>query len=306
VPYWDDGQPCAAGCAAPGGIPGWPIKPFHQQHAIRAGLDELRPANFHIGIDIEADNGQAVYPIQSGLVRLFGVGTPDEHVQVGRFQYWHIHHLVSPGQFAFAYGTELGTVLYDARHVHLSELSPGGQDINPLRPGRTLAPYTDTEPPVIGIPRVFGGGRVMVGAFDPQSFVQKAHYETPVLAPAAVAWRLYSARGRPLTGLDWALRATQNYPPGLKPVIFGPGARNPGYTCFAFRPVCIPTWNYWLAGGLTPPLPVDILRPGRYRLSVYAWDWAGNASALDDWISLPLHHAARAPRASVRAALDVQ
>jgi hypothetical protein len=247
-----------------------------------------------------------VYPVESGRVQLFGAGTPDEHVQVGQFQYWHIHHLVSPGQFAFAYGTDLGTVLYDARHVHLSELGPGGQDIDPLRPGRTIAPYTDTEPPVIGIPRVFGGGHVMVGAFDPQSFIQKAHYETPVLAPAALAWRLYSASGRPLTGLEWALRATQNYPPGLKPVIFGPGARNPGYLCFAFRPLCIPTWNYWLAGGLTQSLPTGILRPGRYRLSVYAWDWVGNTSALDDWISLPLRHGAVAPFGPITAAFDVQ
>ena len=302
VPYWDDGRPCSVGCAPTGAIPGWPLEPFHQQHAIRAGFDELRPANFHIGIDIEAQNGQAVYPVQSGRVQLFDVGTPDEHVQVGRFQYWHIHHLVSPGQYAVAYATELGTVGYNARHVHFSELGPSGQYLNPLRPGRTLAPYTDTEAPVIGVPRVFGNGRVMVGAFDPQSFVQKASYQTPVLAPAALAWRLYSVGGRRLTGLEWALRATQNYPPALKPVIFAPDARNPGFDCFDFRTVCTPTWNYWLAGGLTQTLPLDVLRPGRYRLSVYAWDWAGNTSALDDWITLPLRHAQRAPTGPVVAA----
>jgi hypothetical protein len=306
VPYWADGQPCAVGCRPPGAIPGWPLKPFHQQHAVRSGLNELRPANFHIGIDIEGRNGQAVYPIESGRVQLFDVGTQEEHVQVGRFQYWHIHHLVSPGQYAVAYRTDLGKVLYDARHIALIELSPQGARINPLRPGHTLSPYTDTEPPVIGTPRVFAGGRVMVGAFDPQSFVQKAHYLTPVLAPAALAWRLFSAGGRPLTGLQWALRGTENYPPSLKPAIFAPGTRNPGYLCFAFRRVCIPTWNYWLAGGLTVPLPVDILGPGRYRLSVYAWDWAGNASALDDWITLPLAHAAVAPAGPIRAAFDIQ
>ena len=302
VPFWDDGQPCAVGCTPPGAIPGWPLKPFHQQHPIRAGFDELRPANFHIGVDIEAQNGQPVYPVQSGPVQLFDVGTPDEHVQVGRFQYWHIHHLVSTGQYAVAYATELGTVGYNARHVHVSELGPDSQYLNPLRPGRTLAPYTDTEPPVIGTPRVFGSGRVLVGAFDPQSFVQKATYQTPVLAPAALAWRLFSAGGRPITGLQWALRATQNYPPSLKPVIFAPGARNPGFDCFDFRQVCIPTWNYWLAGGLTGPLPLDVLRPGRYRLSVYAWDWAGNTSALDERLALPLRRSPRAPTGPVVAA----
>jgi hypothetical protein len=273
---------------------------------VRSGLNELRPANFHIGIDIEASNGQAVYPIQSGRVRLFDVGTQEEHVQVGQFQYWHIHHLVSPGQYAFAYRTDLGKVLYDNRHIALIELGPGGQYLNPLRPGRTLAPYSDTEPPIIGRPRLFTGGRVMVGAFDPQSFVQREHYLTPVLAPAALGWRLYTAGGRPLTGLQWALRGTQDYPSSLKPVIFAPRTRNPGYNCFAFRVVCIPTWNYWLAGGLTEPLPLGVLAPGRYRLSVYAWDWTGNTSALDDWINLPLRHAADAPRAPIRAAFDVQ
>lgn len=302
VPFWDDGLPCSVGCTAPGAIPGWPLKPFHQQHALRAGFDELRPANFHIGIDIEAKNGQAVYPIQSGRVQLFDVGTPDEHVQVGNFQYWHIHHLTSAGQYAVAYATELGTVGYNARHLHLSELGPAGQYLNPLRPGRTLAPYTDTEPPIINTPRVFGSGRVMVGAFDPQSYVQQATYETPVLAPAALAWRLFSVGGHPLIGLQWALRATQNYPPSLKPVIFAPKARNPGFDCFVFRHVCTPTWNYWLAGGLTQTLPLDVLRPGRYRLSVYAWDWAGNTSALDDWLTLPLRHPQRAPTGPVLAA----
>jgi hypothetical protein len=34
------------------------------------------------------------------------------------------------------------------------------------------------------------------------------------------------------------------------------------------------------------------LHPGRYRLAVYAWDWAGNTSALADGITLP---PARAP-----------
>jgi hypothetical protein len=35
---------------------------------------------------------------------------------------------------------------------------------------------------------------------------------------------------------------------------------------------------------------------GRYRLTVYAWDWAGNTSALDYSFTIPLAHAAGAPR----------
>ncbi len=56
-----------------------------------------------------------------------------------------------------------------------------------------------------------------------------------MLAPSSLAWRLYNARGRALTGLEWAMRGSQNYPPALKPVIFAPGAANPGFECFFTR-----------------------------------------------------------------------
>jgi hypothetical protein len=51
------------------------------------------------------------------------------------------------------------------------------------------------------------------------------------------------------------------------------------------------------------------LRPGRYRLVVYAWDWAGNRSALDYWIKLPLGRAANPPAAEfgpLRSRFDYQ
>jgi murein DD-endopeptidase MepM/ murein hydrolase activator NlpD len=306
VPFWADGAQCSVGCTPSGVAPGWPIQPFHRQHAIRSALNELRPANFHIGVDVEAQNSQPVYPIESGTVRLFGAGTPDEHVQVGQFQYWHVDHSITTGQFASAYRTRLGTVKYGFKHVHVSELGPAGQYLNPLRPGRSLSPYTDTEPPVIGAPRLYGDGRVIVGAFDPQSFVERMSYETPVLAPAALAWRLFDKHGHSRTGLEWALRGSQNYPPGLKSVIFAPGAQNPGFNCFAFHRLCVPTWNYWLAGGLTPRLPLSSLPRGRYRLSVYAWDWTGRSSALDRWITVPLAHTANAPTGPITARFDFQ
>jgi hypothetical protein len=307
VPFWSDGVECSVGCPAPGAIPGWPIRPFHQQHAIRSALNELRPANFHIGIDIEARDFEPVYPIQSGVVRVIGAGTADEHVQVGQFSYWHINHMVSDGQFAVAYRTELGTVKFNFKHVHLSELGPQGQYLNPLRPGgRMLSPYRDIDPPQIATPHVYSDGRAIVAAFDPQSFAERASYETPVLAPAALAWRLFDSRGHALTGLEWALRGSHNYATSLKPRIFAPGARNPGYGCFASRRLCIPNWVYLLAGGLTQPLPLSGLPRGRYRLSVYAWDWAGNVTALDDWITVPLASTDRAPGSSAVAAFDYQ
>jgi hypothetical protein len=294
TPYWADGLPCSAGCTPPGAIPGWPLKPFHQQHAIRAGINELRPANFHVAVDIEARDFEPVYAIQSGIAHIRYAGEQDVNVDVGRFFYWHVNPTVSEGQWVNAYTTQLGTILYGAHHLALSE---GTTDdyLNPLRPGGSLQPYRDHDPPIIGVPRLFADGSAIVRAFDPQGFVGSAHYyETPVLAPSSLAWRLYTARGRPLTGLMWAMRGSQNLPSVLKPVIFAPGASNPGYRCFFDHRRCIPNWVYRLAGGLTEPLPLAGLRPGRYRLTVYAWDWAGNTSALDDWITLPLGRGATA------------
>jgi hypothetical protein len=296
-PFWADGRACSVGCTATGATAGWPLRPFHEQHAIRAGIDELRPANFHVAVDIQARNLQPVYAIQSGYASIRYAGTGDVNVDVGSFYYWHIHPTVSDGQYVVAYKTIIGRVLYGFTHVALSEGSTSDY-LNPLRPGGSLRPYTNTEPPILGVPRIFDDGRVIVGAFGPQSVVATGFsYETPVLAPSSLAWRLYNARGQPLTGLEWAMRGSQNYPPGLKPVIFAPGAANPGFECFFTQRRCIPNWAYRLAGGLTQPLPLGSLPRGRYRLTVYAWDWAGNTSALDYWFKLPLAHAAAAPSA---------
>lgn len=304
TPYWADGLPCSVGCAAPGAIPGWPLQPFHRQHAIRAGINELRPANFHVGVDIEARDFEPVYAIQSGIAHIRYAGSQDVNVDVGRFYYWHVKPAVAEGRYVVAYRTQLGTVLPGGHHLAVSEGTTNDY-LNPLRPGGSLQPYHDHEPPIIGVPRVFADGSAIVGAFDPQGFVGSGRpYETPVLAPSSLAWRLYTADGRPLTGLLWAMRGSRNYPSVLKPVIFAPGASNPGYRCFFDHRRCIPNWVYRLAGGLTEPVPLADLRPGRYRLTVYAWDWAGNTSALDDWITLPLSRGAAAPASAKFGPLD--
>jgi hypothetical protein len=307
--FWGDGRPCSTGCRAPGAISGWPLKPFRRQHALRAGLNELRPANFHVGIDIQARDRQQVYALTSGTAHVIAASGPDERVQVGPFVYWHVYHEVGEGAFVRADRTPVGSVKRGFGHLHLSELA-GSTYLNPLRPGgRVLSPWSDTEPPVIGPPRNEPTGRVIVDAFDPQSFVTLTTYETPVLAPAALAWRLFDASGRQLGPLEWALRGSQHLADNLRATVYAPGATNPGFACFERRRVCRPTWRYRLAGGLTPPVPLGALGPGRYRLTVYAWDWAANVSARDLWF----RRSAVAHRASIAkdfgpllAAPDVQ
>ena len=287
-PYWTDGSGCAVGCQPPGLVPGWPLKPFHEQHAIRAGINEIRPANLHVAVDVEANNLQPVYAIYSGRAYPAATGSyGDYKITVGPYIYWHVTPAVYSGERVTAYKTVLGAVENGFGHMAFSQGSP--LTLNPLRPGSgTLVPYTDTEPPVIGPPEIFSDGRVIVRAFDPQSFIHKLSYLTPVLAPSSLAWRLYNSRGRAITGLEWAMRGSQNYPPGDARVIYAPGASNPGFGCFFTQLICIPNWVFNLAGGLTGPLPFGSMKPGRYKLTVYAWDWKGNTSALDYWFNFPL------------------
>jgi hypothetical protein len=294
-PYWADGSPCAVGCAPPGLAPGWPLKPFREQHVVRAGINEVRPANLHVAVDIQASDLQAVYPIYSGRAYPAPTGSyGDYNIRVGPYIYWHVVPRVHPGEWVTAYKTVLGQVESGFGHIAFSQGSTA-ETLNPLRPGGGLVPYTDTEPPVIGVPRIYADGRVIVRAFDPQSFTHRLSYLTPVLAPSSLARRLYNSQGHAITGLEWAMRGSQNYPPGDAPIIYAPGASNPGFDCFFRKLICIPNWVYNLAGGLAAALPFGRMSRGRYRLTVYAWDWKGNTSALDYWFNFPLAAAATVP-----------
>ncbi len=281
-----DGEECSVGCRPYGAQPGWPLAPFHQQHPIRAGLNELRPESLHVGLDIQAPNGAPVYAVQPGVAEVLAGSGPDARVQVGNYIYWHIWPRVKTGEAVVPFQTVLGNVMYDYGHMAFSEVNGAGDYVNPLRPvGSVLEPYADGAPPVIGAPAVSAGGQVVVAAYDPQTFVRRTTYLTPVLAPAGLAYRLYDANGTPVTPLEWAFRGTHLLPFAERSLIFAPGAHAPGYTCFATQPTCIPEWSFRVAGGEAPPLP-PTLAPGRYRLTIYAWDWADNQTALDTTVTV--------------------
>ncbi len=151
--YWADGLPCSAGCTAPGAIPGWPLKPFHEQHAIRAGINELRPANFHVAVDIEARNFQPVYAIQSGYATIRYPGTGDVNVDVGNFYYWHIKPTVSNGEFVTAYKTVIGRVLFGfyhmaaigGEHLRLPQSPAAGRQPHPVHQHRASGHWCASE-----------------------------------------------------------------------------------------------------------------------------------------------------------------
>jgi murein DD-endopeptidase MepM/ murein hydrolase activator NlpD len=272
--FWSHAGACATGCRPAGAQNGWPLRPFNRQHGLRAGMNEWRPANMHTGIDIQARDRAPVYAVQSGVARVLASGGVDERVQVGSYIYWHINHAVRSGQFVTAFKTVVGTIIPSAGHLHLSEVR-GGQYLNPLRPGgRVLIPWSDTEAPIIGPPVLGRATGIDVEIFDPQSYREHVGYRTPVLAPAAVAYRAADSKGHDLTGLRFSYRGAQHLGLGARSLVYASDTYPPGWTCFATRDTCVPRWDYRLTGGFAPSIPA-----GARYLTIYAWDWAGNTSA---------------------------
>ena len=269
---------CSVGCRAPGAVAGWPVRPFHRAHPLRAGMNELRPRNLHFGVDILARDGTPVYAMQGGVVADVVARGRDARVRIGDFEYWHIRPLVHEGQYVRPYAGAVGTILGGAGHVHLSELH-GDRYLNPLRPGgRVLAPLHDSARPVLARPRLLAGGRVLIRGFDPVIARGRGASRTPVLGLAGLAYRLYSERGR-RGRLHWAFRGTTHLPNRFRRRIYAPGSHPAAAECAASAHPCRPSWRYRLAGGLAPRLRI---RPRRaYRLVTYAYDWAGHRSALD-------------------------
>jgi len=250
---------------------GWPVRPFHVQHPVRANFGDPRTISteklgldtsgdpgdysFHNGVDISAAPGTPVYPVVSGIAQVRNADEVLVHVPGGlrNFQYWHIRPLVHTGQQVKAFRTVLGVVLDPARHVHLTEID--GDHVT--NPARHLTPYDDHTAPTVATLSLLGPtGRQL----DPASvrgrvsLVAEAFDTPPVPVPGN--WR-----GFPVTAalLRWTLvdRAGQ--------VAVGPR------TTADFRQFEPPKRLFWTvyAGGTYQNFPVFDHRfffrhPGRY------------------------------------------
>lgn len=294
---FNDQELCSVACRPSTAINGWPLRPFHRQHPLRSGLNEVRKSSLHHGIDIQTRDGSRVYAIQPGFVRVIKSSGPEARLQVGNYIYWHLNAQVREGEAVTPYQTVLGTTKRGFGHLHFSEVMADGRYLNPLRPGgRVLSPYRDRYGPIIATPRPRVNGSSTIKVFDPQSFNRKTSYLTPVIAPAAVAFRLWNKKGRPLQPLKFILRGSSNLPFSMKKQIYTSNAHKADFNCFADHKICRPSWNYRLT---TPRqfsfLATDKPAPRIIRLTVYAWDWANNASARDFWFKArrdqlsPLH-----------------
>ncbi|MEO8290903.1 MAG: M23 family metallopeptidase [Gaiellaceae bacterium] len=191
---------------------GWPVKPFHEQHAIRGNFCDPRIAKwvetFHFGVDVYAPNGTAVYATQSGVATIMPrhgktvvVTAPSGRV----FQYWHIAPTIRSGQWVTAYRTVVGHIEYPWAHVHFTEVL-GGQIVNPLRPG-ALTPYADSVPPVFVSMRLERSGEpvspnplrgsvdIVANIFDAPPIKPATPWREAVVAPALIQWRVRNKDG---------------------------------------------------------------------------------------------------------------
>lgn len=180
---------------------GWPVKPFDQQHPVRANLNDPRighegGTSFHFGIDISVPDGTPVYAVTGGeaYVRPGNVSVADGGTH--SFGYWHVRAAVKNHQPVHRHEL-LGWVIAGWEHVHFAERA-NGVYLNPLRPGG-LGPYADVSAPEIGeialTQRRGGGIELLANAYDmPSPRVPGAWTNEPV-SPALLEWRI-SRNGR--------------------------------------------------------------------------------------------------------------
>ena len=145
------------------GWQGWPVRPLHKQHPLISSFLDARPAGFHFGIDIAvrddrpepgAPKGRThrVYAIEGGTAYNVydsdALSCRERRIWIGHFAYYHVDAVVAPGQHVSA-GQMIGWTCTGEWHVHLSELTSGHVLVDPLHPGRKLAPYSDSRAPII-------------------------------------------------------------------------------------------------------------------------------------------------------------
>jgi hypothetical protein len=218
-------SPAHAQAATRGGSSayGWPVKPFDKPHPVRGSFGDPRtvfagPPNqitlltgggafqFHDGVDISAPDGTAVYPVESGTVKMLTKDWVSVESPGGRtFEYWHVTPVVSLGEHVDADSTVLGHIIRECGHVHLTELDDGVPS-NPLQPGH-LTPYADTTTPTITsvsfranptggdlMPELLRGRvEIVAAATDMPSVPVAGIWHGLPVTPAVIEWRIQRA-----------------------------------------------------------------------------------------------------------------
>jgi murein DD-endopeptidase MepM/ murein hydrolase activator NlpD len=288
---------------------GWPVKPFDQQHPVRGSFGDPRSVfrgtptrgglmrsacacSYHQGIDISAPDGTAVYAVSDGVVRTV---TPD-WVEVdsdggSAFQYWHITAAVHVGDHVQARADVLGHIQRASGHVHLTELS-GGKPVNPLAPGH-IGPYSDTTTPTVSavtfrardtgpelLPEYLHGAvELIAAASDTPAIPVAGQWNGLPVSPARLSFRIASfPQGDVVVPETIAMDVSRTLP----------GTSDMWHTYARgthMNMVQMGVHRYWYNPGVylfkltAAPFDTHRLKDGVYRMTVTAWDTAGNHSS---------------------------
>ncbi len=302
-------SPVAATSAARSSSYGWPVKPFDQQHPVRGSFGDPRSVfrgaptksglmhsqcacSYHQGIDISAPDGTAVYAVRDGVVRTV---TPD-WVEVdsdsgSAFQYWHVNAAVHVGDHVQARADVIGHIQHASGHVHLTELA-GGRPVNPLAPGH-IGPYSDTTTPTVSaitfrsrdtgpelLPEyVHGAVEIVAAASDAHAIPVPGQWNGLPVTPARLTFRIATfPQGATVVRETAAMDVSQTLPSTSD--MWHTYARGTHMNM-----VQMGVHRYWYNPGaylfkLTPAaFDTHRLKDGVYRMTVTAWDTAGNHSS---------------------------
>lgn len=291
---------CGAAAAADEAYP-WPLRPFHQQHAVRgffgdprnrvSSVDQpLKPGSpgsftFHNGVDIYATPNQEVFPVVSGRATVANAQEVVVRTRDGRtFQYWHVLPRVRSGSWVIASKTVLGTAIPRRGHLHLTEIR-GRCAVNPLAPGH-MEPYTNaTRPEVVALNAIGRGGvlldptrvagqfELVVQAQDLPPIPVPPPWENLPVTPSTVRWRLSAADGSVLVPWTFAADFAVTVPPNRDYwKVYAPGTHENFVGRLRSQPQLPGTYGF----RLTPP--GSRLAPGRYTATVEVATTGGNRS----------------------------